>query len=163
MPRPDPGCGTDGSDPDEGSVVNNTSGFIGPFGDCRLAYGPTLNYQTAREHLGFYGNVAIILTDQLDFELQAVYSRLQTENRTSPSSPGGNSALLPVIVGENPFNPFRAVDGNGNEIFAQDADADGIPDRDGSDVVILDPVGIAFNEDVRITGWRPFGMSVTPG
>ena len=53
------------------------------------------------------------------------------------------------------------MDANGNFIFAQDANGDTLPDRDANGVVILDPNGIAFNEDVSFNGWRPLGKSNT--
>lgn len=155
--RPDPGCETDGSASDEGAEINNTSGFIGPFGDCRLAYGSTWDSQSAREYLGSYTNISVIINDNVEFEFQGLYSKTKSSIRVTGASSGGNVSLLPVIVGENPFNPFRAVDANGTELFAQDLNANGIPDRDANGIVILDPSGIPFNEDVTFANWRPFG------
>lgn len=155
--RPDPGCGTDGSSRDEGAKVNNTSGFIGPFGDCRLAYGSTWDSQSAREYVGYYMNLAIAISPNVNFELQGLYSQTKSSIRVTAASSGGNVSLLPTIVGENPFNPFAAVDANGNAVFAQDLDGDGVPDRGADGVVILDPAGIPFNEDITFANWRPFG------
>ena len=155
--RPDPACESDGSSSDEGAETNNTSGFIGPFGDCRLAYGSTWDSQSAREYLGTYANFSMDISDNVEFEFQGLYSKTKSSIRVTGASSGGNVSLLPVIVGENPFNPFRAVDASGNELFAQDLDTNGIPDRDTGGVVILDPTGIAFNEDVVFANWRPFG------
>lgn len=155
--RPDPECQSDGSATDEGAETNNTSGFIGPFGDCRLAYGSTWDSQSAREYLGFYTLFSMDISDNMEFEFQGLYSKTKSSIRTTGASSGGNVSLLPIIVGENPFNPFRAVDANGAALFAQDLDVDGIPDRDANGVVILDPAGIPFNEDIAFANWRPFG------
>ncbi|MCB1647007.1 MAG: TonB-dependent receptor, partial [Pseudomonadales bacterium] len=86
---------------------------------------------------------------------------------------------LTAVPGDNPGNPYRAfidVDsdgryepGDGDQLlYAQDANGDGIPDRgtvdlDGNglnDVIVAgtDPnAGIAFNEDVLMSDWRPVG------
>ncbi|XOV90475.1 MAG: TonB-dependent receptor plug domain-containing protein [Pseudomonadota bacterium] len=157
----DPGCGTDGSATDQGAQFNNTSGFIGPFGDCQLAYGSTWDSQSAREYLGTYFNLGVVINDHVRFELQSLYSKTKSSIRITASSSGGNVSLLPVIVGENPFNPFPAVDANGNAVLAQDLDGDNLPDRDANGVVILDPAGIPFNEDVSFGNWRPFGKTGT--
>ncbi|NKB32866.1 MAG: TonB-dependent receptor [Pseudomonadales bacterium] len=159
--RPDPGCGSDGSPTDQSLSINNTSGFIGPFRDCRLALGSTWDLQLALENLNLYSNVTTEISEYLKLEVQGIYNRREQLQRSSPVFPSGNATLLPVIVGEYPFNPFRALDASGNPLFAQDLDGNGLPDRDGSGVVILDPAGIPFNEDVRIARWRPFGKSGT--
>ena len=65
---------------------------------------------------------------------------------------------FPTVPGEHPANPFVAVDANGAQIFARDIDGDGIADRDADDVVIIDPSGIAFNEDVLFRG-RPYSAT----
>ena len=53
------------------------------------------------------------------------------------------------------------MDSNGNPLFARDRNGDGLADRNADGVVQLDPNGIAFNEDVKFSGWRPFGKSQT--
>lgn len=65
---------------------------------------------------------------------------------------------LPTVPGEHPANPFVATDANGNQLFALDENADGIPDRDSNGEVILDENGIAFNEDVLFRG-RPYSAT----
>lgn len=65
---------------------------------------------------------------------------------------------FPVVAGEHPHNPFVAFDANGAQLFAQDANSDGIADRDENNSVILDPNGIAFNEDVLFRG-RPYSAT----
>lgn len=65
---------------------------------------------------------------------------------------------FPTVSGEHPNNPFVAVDANGNQIFAQDANSDGVADRDTDNTVLLDPSGIAFNEDVLFRG-RPYSAT----
>jgi len=70
-------------------------------------------------------------------------------------------AELPTIRGELPGNPFRAVNSAGQPLFAQDANGDGIPDRNASGQVILNPNGIPFYEDVTFNSWRPWGKQGT--
>ena len=159
--RPDPGCGTDGSSTDEGALFSNTSGFIGAFGDCRLAYGTAHDAQTAIENLNLYSNITHEFSPSLTFELQGIYNLRKANLHNSPASPGGDLSRLPFILGDNPFNPFRAMDALGNPLFAQDLNGDGVPDRDGAGIVILDPNGIPFNEDVAFANWRPFGKGGT--
>jgi outer membrane receptor protein involved in Fe transport len=65
---------------------------------------------------------------------------------------------FPTVSGEHPNNPFVAMDGNDNQLFAQDANNDGIADRDFDNSVLLDPLGIAFNEDVLFRG-RPYSAT----
>jgi outer membrane receptor for ferrienterochelin and colicin len=65
---------------------------------------------------------------------------------------------FPRVSGEHPNNPFVAMDNNGEQLFAQDANGDGIADRDADNAVILDPNGIAFNEDVLFRG-RPYSAT----
>lgn len=73
-----------------------------------------------------------------------------------PALPG--LTPFPTVFGEHPANVFGAVDANGAPLFAQDANGDGIPDRDPvTNVVLLAPVPqtqsagtIPFNEDVQL-------------
>lgn len=65
---------------------------------------------------------------------------------------------LPTVSGEHPNNPFVASDANGNQLFALDANNDGVADRDLDNAVILNPTGIAFNEDVLFRG-RPYSAT----
>ena len=65
---------------------------------------------------------------------------------------------FPMIYGEHPNNPFIAVNSTGTQLFAQDNNNDGIADRGVNNQVILDPTGIAFNEDILFRG-RPYSAT----
>ena len=95
------------------------------------------------------------ITDSLEFVQAFSYAASETIDVFQATTPVLN---FPTVPGENPGNPFRAVDGNGNPIFAQDANGDGVADRNPAGGVILDPNGIAFNEDVLFRG-RPFSST----
>ena len=95
------------------------------------------------------------INDSLVFKQAFSYARTETKDVFQATTPVLN---LPTVPGENPGNPFVAEDANGNQLFAQDADGDGVADRDNTGTVILDPNGIAFNEDVLFRG-RPFSST----
>ena len=93
-------------------------------------------------------------------------SQQQTISRGSPSNPGGRIGDINAtggISGDHPGNPYQAMTSDGAAVYAQDADGDGVPDRDANNVVILaaDPLdetqGIPFAEDVTIAALRLFG------
>ncbi|MDT8428730.1 MAG: TonB-dependent receptor [Pseudomonadales bacterium] len=157
--RPDPNCGTTRDAP--GSVdIHSPDGFLA-IGRCNLEFGDTRSFRNPQNKTTLYGNVTYEVNEDLTLSGQFTYSRQAADGRVSTSNPGGRITELPVIRGELPGNPFRAVDANGNPLFALDANGDGIPDRDGNGQVILDPAGIAFNEDVTFAAWRPLGKSQT--
>ena len=95
------------------------------------------------------------ISDSVEFVQAFSYANTETIDVFQATTPVLN---FPTVPGENPGNPFRAVDGNGNPIFAQDANGDGVADRDSSGTVMIDPNGIAFNEDVLFRG-RPFSST----
>ena len=80
------------------------------------------------------------ISDRLSYEGEIMFSTNTVISRGSPSNPGGRIPESTAVPGINPGNPFRAffdadVDGNyepdgGDQLlFAQDANGDGIPDR----------------------------------
>ena len=95
------------------------------------------------------------INDSLEFKHAFSYTTTNTVDVFQATTPVLN---FPTVPGENPGNPFVAVDGNGNQVFARDANGDGIADRDANGTVIIDPNGIAFNEDVLFRG-RPFSST----
>ncbi len=95
------------------------------------------------------------VTDSVEFTQALSYARTETEDIFQATTPVLN---FPTVPGENPGNPFVAVDANGTQVFAQDANNDGVADRDTDGTVIIDPNGIAFNEDVLFRG-RPFSST----
>ena len=95
------------------------------------------------------------ISDSLQFSQAFSYASSETIDVFQATTPVLN---FPTVPGENPGNPFRAVDANDNPIFARDANGDGVADRDTNGTVIVDPNGIAFNEDVLFRG-RPFSST----
>lgn len=156
--RPDPNCGTPRQDPTVQG--NNTRGFLAS-GRCWYESGVDLDWREKNQVTTLYSNLSYDYSPALSFSAQINYARQLENGRSSTSNPGGRDTQLPVIRGELPGNPFRAVDSLGRPLFARDANRDTLPDRNANGVVILDPAGIPFNEDVRINGWRPFGKSNT--
>ncbi|MDX1490617.1 MAG: TonB-dependent receptor, partial [Pseudohongiellaceae bacterium] len=152
--RSDPNCGGTRQDPTQ--PRNNVTGFTFG-GQCWFDFGEFWDYRAAQDQGTAFLSLSYDVSSDITISAQTNYFSTRNYNRGSPSNPGGRTGELPVIRGELPGNPFRAVDANGNELFAQDANNDGIPDRDGNNVVILDPNGIAFNEDVEFSSWRPWG------
>ncbi|MEQ8860280.1 MAG: TonB-dependent receptor [Pseudomonadales bacterium] len=171
----DPGCGAfDGSGRDVG-VKNNWRSGDRSGSNCRLHFGEFWNFMNPVDQASVWMNFSYDFSDSVSNEVQLIYSRLDTLSRGSPQNPGGRTEEFPIVLGDHPGNPFRALaDSNGDGVleplFAQDADADGIPDRgtadangDGVPDVILaanpfDPAsGVPFNEDVDVVALRIFG------
>ncbi len=179
---PDPGCGVaaspggNGLGMEIGNYRNNISGnLIGT--TCRFQFGEFFNFVTPNKVLNSYVNFERRVTDNLTYNADLIYSRQRTRSRGSPTNPGGRvrdiNLALGGVSGDHPGNPFTAFyDRNGNGeididgmelLYAQDANGDGVPDRDADNNVILaaDPfdssMGIEFNEDVQIAALRLFG------
>ncbi|MDO9519401.1 MAG: TonB-dependent receptor [Pseudohongiella sp.] len=149
---PDPNCGKTYEDPTQ--PFNNKAGYlIGSI--CYLEIGEWHDYKTAQDGTTAFANISYDFDNDASIAFQTSLFERETFVRRSPTSSGGNIADLPVIRGEIPGNPFRAVTSTGTPLFAQDSNGDGIPDRDANNVVILDPNGIPFNEDVSFNRWRP--------
>ena len=167
----DPGCGvavSPGGDGFEnaGGIRNNISGTaVGSV--CRFQFGEFFNFVQPQEVMSGYFNFGYQLSDKLMYDGTMVISQQQTISRGSPSNPGGRigdiNDTLGGISGDHPGNPFQAMTSDGAAVYAQDADGDGVPDRDANNAVILaaDPLdetqGIPFAEDVTIAALRLFG------
>lgn len=159
---PDPGCGVDnGSGTDVGIPGNYASGqLIGT--TCNYHFGEFWDFISAQDKMSLWSNYEHRFNDNLrnDFNINA--SRLETFTRGSPQNPGGRIPELPIIAGEHPGNPFRAMAnrGNGPEPLYAQAGPNGQPLRNANGQVVLasDPfnaaLGVPFNEDVRITELR---------
>jgi len=141
--------------------------------------GDTRNYRNEQTASTVYANLDWDVNPDLSLGAQINWARTLISPRLSPSNPGGRTELLPVLRGELPGNPYRAVSGDGRELFARpllDGNSNIVTDhfgaplalRDGSGQVVLasnqfassatDPLGgVPFNEDVTISSWRPFG------
>ena len=112
------------------------------------------------------------------------WGRWQGHGRQNQGNPGTRFADLSDVRGEIPGNPFRAVSGDGRELFAQPLlDSAGMilsdpfgnqqPLRNGAGAVVLannqfanlafDPNGgVPFNEDVPFSSqYLPFGLANT--
>lgn len=169
---PDPGCGIDPGPggTDKNNTRNNISGvLVGT--TCRLEFGEFWDYMTKLEAFTGYTFLEYDLADNITLQMEVSFARHQAFGRGSPSNPGGQIGNLGIIPGDHPGNPWRAFyDGNGNgvidageHLFAMDANADGLPDRDAAGLVVLaadpfDPaLGIAFNEDVFPAALRLVG------
>jgi outer membrane receptor protein involved in Fe transport len=176
----DPGCGAYNGPggTDVGSKNNYMSGQLRTVSagqECALHFGEWWNYMNPQDQYSVYTNVRYDFTDDVSNELEMIYSYISTESRGSAQNPGGRTEEFPVVLGDHPGNPFRAMadpDGNGLQpLYAQDANNDGIPDRDPNadtngdgvpDVILAanpyDPnSGVPFNEDVDVVALRIFG------
>lgn len=156
--RSDPNCGGVRQDPTQ--VGNNPTGFTFG-GQCWFDFGEFWDYRVKQDQGTGYLSLSYDVTPDISVTSQTTYFSSRNYNRGSPSNPGGRTGELPKIRGELPGNPFRAVTSTGQPLFAADVNGDGIPDRNASGQVILDPAGIAFNEDVAFSAWRPWGKHGT--
>lgn len=152
--RPDPNCGGVREDPSQ--PRNNVNGFTF-LGSCWYDFGEFWDYRAAQDSAQAFSHLSYDVSADLTLSGQFSYYKRWTANRGSPSNPGGRVGELPVIRGELPGNPYRAVDAGGNPLFARDSNGDGVPDRNDSGQVVLDANGIPFNEDVEFSAWRPWG------
>lgn len=159
--RADPGCGALPGDPTE--IKNGEFGFLRSPTNCAYDYGEFWDYRYPTQQGTLYTSASYEFSDSFSVNAQYNYWNVRHEVRGSPINPGGRVGELPVIRGEIPGNPFRAVTANGTPLFARDANRDGVPDRNGGQfgTVILDPNGIPFNEDVRFLEWRPWAKHGT--
>ena len=159
----DLGCGDVATmqDPTAG-IRQNPNGNKHPWNKtCYMDFGQWWELNPASQQGVFYANANYEVSSDLSFNMQLNWNNLTYKGQNSAANPGGRVDELPVLRGELPGNPYRALDSNGNPLFAADMNGDTLPDRDANGVVILDPSGIPFNEDVTFSGWRPFGKSQT--
>lgn len=159
--RADPGCGKEPGDPTK--IKNGEFGWLRSPTNCAYDYGEFWDYRYPTQQGTLFTSASYDFSDDFSVNAQYSYWNVRHEARGSPINPGGRVGELPVVRGEIPGNPFRAVNANGNPLFARDANRDGIPDRTGGmfGTVILDPNGIPFNEDVRFLEWRPWAKHGT--
>ncbi|TDJ39872.1 MAG: hypothetical protein E2O54_09435 [Gammaproteobacteria bacterium] len=182
--RVDPGCGTENGPggTDVGQKRNYVSGDVGTTSgqeNCRLHFGEWWNFMNPQDQYSAWVNFRFDFSDNISNEMDIIYARLETDSRGSAQNPGGRTEEFPIVLGTHPGNPYRAFgDMNANDmldpgeqLFALDADNDGIPDRgsvdangDGVMDVILHPDafnpaggGIPFNEDVDVIALRAMG------
>ncbi len=143
------------------SDLGGTDTFLGG-GRCRLSF-RTIPYFQDEERLMGMASVNWDINERVSFEGSFNYARSRSEDAAQGSAP----IVAPLFVsGDNPGNPYRAVNADGNPLFAQDTNGDGIPDRDATTNTVilaanpLDPAsGIAFNEDVTARFFRPLSTT----
>jgi iron complex outermembrane receptor protein len=136
---------------------------------CSLHFGEFWNYVNPNDQLSGWVNFRHQLTDNLSNEIDFQANRLKTDSRGTPQNPGGRIEEFPTVLGDHPGNPFRALNADGEPLYAMD-DGSGNPARDDSGNVILsaaptDPSsGVPFNEDVNVVELRALGkLGLLPG
>lgn len=155
--RPDPNCAAERGDPAQPGA--NPNGFLYQ-GNCWIDFGDGRSHRNAINYNTLYTALSWNASDDVAVKATINYSRLQGKFRGSVAGSGVNRSLFPDTVrGEQPGNQFRATNSLGEPLFAQDANGDTLPDRDANNVVILDPKGIPFNEDVGFGRMRIVGKS----
>jgi iron complex outermembrane recepter protein len=184
----DPGCGVNNpASADRKHIVGGYPQGKRLGANCFMEFGANFNFMSPSESWigAFFADHEF--TENLSFSAEVVFARQVVRDRGSPQNPGGRVSELPTIPGENPGNPFRAMSAAGGALPARPLFAVPVRDSLGNVVldawgrpiaardpttnrVILapdrfasleqDPVngGIAFNEDVRATNWRPLGF-----
>jgi outer membrane receptor protein involved in Fe transport len=170
--KPDPNCAPASERQSyQVNVANNPYGMLAS-GTCYFDYGDTRSYREPTESNNYFANMTWEASDDLTLSLQAFTSRLHQTSYTSTSNPG-NSRIgeLPTVRGEQPGNPFRAVNSAGVPLYGIDANGDGLPDRgtvdkngDGlMDYLISGTTanGVPLWEDVRPRTLRPINKTHT--
>jgi outer membrane receptor protein involved in Fe transport len=170
--KPDPNCAPASERQSyQVNVANNPYGMLAS-GTCYFDYGDTRSYREPTESNNYFANMTWEASDDLTLSLQAFTSRLHQTSYTSTSNPG-NSRIgeLPTVRGEQPGNPFRAVNSAGVPLFGIDANGDGLPDRgtvDKNNDGLMDYLisgttnnGVPLWEDVRPRTLRPINKTHT--
>jgi len=179
---PDPICG---SDPVTDPLVagGNKFGTLA-LGRCWFPFADTRDFAEQKTQASIFSNINWEVNEDLSLNGQLLWGRWQGHGRQNQGNPGARFLELPNVRGELPGNPFRAVAGDGRELFAQPSlDANGMmladpygnqqPQRGPNGAVVLatnqfanianDPNGgVPFNEDVPFSSsWLPFGLANT--
>ncbi|MDT8427477.1 MAG: TonB-dependent receptor [Pseudomonadales bacterium] len=173
---PEPSCGSVVDD--QMSTGNNPFGVLA-LGRCWLSFGDTRDFIEAMDVGSLYGNLNWDVSSDLTLSAQLLWSRQIVRGRENAGNPGARVAELPIVRGELPGNPFRAMTSTGQELFAE-------PARDGAGNIVLDGLGrplplrgsdgqvvlaanqlapmgtdplggVPFYEDVIFGAWLPFG------
>ena len=174
--RPDPNCAP--ATERESYRVNEVANPFGmrtgsaATGTCYFDYGDTRSYREPTDSTNLFASATWDVSDDLTLTAQGFRSRLYQMSYTSTSNPG-NSRIgeLPVVRGELPGNPFRAVNSAGAPLFGVDANGDGVPDRgtvdankDGMNDYLVSGTtanGVPLWEDVRPRTLRPINKTHT--
>ncbi len=179
---PDPICGTD---PVTDPLVQGGNKFgTLALGRCWFPFADTRDFVEQKTQASLYSNISWEVNEDLALSGQVLWGRWQGHGRQNQGNPGTRFADLPTVRGELPGNPFRAMSGDGRDLFAQPLlDMNGMiltdpygnqqPLRDANGSVVLagnrfasiatDPNGgVPFNEDVPFSSaWLPFGLANT--
>ena len=179
---PDPICGTD---PVTDPLVQGGNKFgTLALGRCWFPFADTRDFVEQKTQASLYSNISWEVDEDLTLSGQVLWGRWQGHGRQNQGNPGTRFADLPTVRGELPGNPFRAMSGDGRNLFAQprlnesgmiitDPYGNQQPLRDASGAVVLasnrfadistDPNGgVPFNEDVPFSSaWLPFGLANT--
>jgi iron complex outermembrane recepter protein len=183
----DPGCGAATAQSPGGSDIGEPGNFLSgdprdvvefalnlPAGirggqACAFHFGEFWNYVNPNDQVSAWINFEHQFSNHLTNELDFQFTQLRAGSRGSPQNPGGRTEEFPTVLGDHPGNPFRAMNANGEPLFAVD-DGSGRPARDADGNVILtanptDPTsGVPFNEDVDVVQLRIFGkIGLLPG
>ncbi|HEY8520483.1 MAG TPA: TonB-dependent receptor [Gammaproteobacteria bacterium] len=157
---PDPDC-----ERNPGSFLTNNR--------CGFNFAPNSTAIVGEQRLSTMVTVGYDIAEGLRYKGAVNYTRVAYENVDTPS---GNLSVPITIPGHNPGNTFRAVDANGNPLYAvpsgismgYDKDGDGVDDflpqrQSGNPFDLTSPVlltanptdpasGIPFWEDVGFNG-----------
>ncbi|MFT7206389.1 MAG: iron complex outermembrane receptor protein [Pseudohongiellaceae bacterium] len=179
---PDPICG---SDPVTDPLVQGGNKFgTLALGRCWFPFADTRDFLEQKTQASLFSNINWEVNEDLSLSGQLLWGRWQGHGRQNQGNPGTRFGDLPTVRGELPGNPFRAVAGDGRELFAQ-------PLLDGNGMILADPYGnqqpmrgpdgsvmlaanqfaniandptggVPFNEDVPFSSaWLPFGLANT--
>lgn len=174
--RPDPNCAPASQRQSyvKGENNNPFGMLVGSTatGTCFFDFGDTRSYRDPMDNNSLFANATWDVSDDLTLNVQGFTSRLYHTSLTSTSNPGNSRiAELPVVRGEIPGNPFRAVNASGQPLFGIDANGDGLPDRGTTDrngdglpdyiVTGIAANGVPLFEDVRPRTLRPINKTHT--
>lgn len=175
----DPSCGInqDGNQATPGTSPYNVLALD----TCWTSFGDSRDFMQEINTSSLYGNLRWEANPDLNLSAQVMHSRQLAWNRGNPGNPGGRVDDLPTVRGELPGNLFRAMNSEGQELFAEplmgsdgniivDGFGRALPLRGDDGNVVLAPNqfvsinaspqgGVPFQEDVDISTWTPFGKA----
>lgn len=167
---PDPDCAEQAQDPAftqnrwGGSDVYFNPAANSGRGSCLMTFKP-VEFVRGEKRWSVRPTIKWDVSDAVTFKSAFTASSVEATAWTGGSFPFAEAVFVP---GENPGNTFRAVNANGQPLFALPDPANPTrPLRNAEGQVVLsdDPTdpgsGIAFNEDVRWFG-RPASTSTNP-
>ena len=172
--RPDPNCAlAEDRQSFQVNENNNPYGMLTNGGTrCRFDFGDTRSYRDPTDTNQYFANATWEANDDLTLSVQGFHTRLYELAYASTNSSGGQNRIpeLPIVRGEIPGNPFLAVDANSNQLFGEDANNDGVPDRGSQDLngdglpdyIVSGTInnGIPLREDVVPRTIRPINKTM---